>query len=83
MQNLIWTAIQNRRREQDEKWGKDRIFDVRGNFPRILGEEFGEVCRAINEDDQENLIDELYDVSATCVALLEQLISEEFGKKEA
>lgn len=82
IQNLIWNQIQNKRREQDEKWGKDRLFDVKATFPRVLGEEFGEVCRAINDNDEANLRDELLDVSATCVALLEQLTAEEYSKKE-
>ena len=39
----------------------------------ILGEEYGEVCRAICENDTANLHDELVQVMAICLAWLESL----------
>lgn len=39
----------------------------------ILGEEFGEVCHAINENDDDNLREELIQVAAVAVAMVEAL----------
>lgn len=40
---------------------------------RVLGEEFGEVCRAINDDDLANLREELIQVAAVAVAWVERI----------
>lgn len=40
---------------------------------RVLGEEFGEVCRAINDGDLENLREELIQVAAVAVAWVERI----------
>ena len=39
----------------------------------ILGEEFGEVCHAVNEKDFENLKDELVQVAAVCQSIYERM----------
>ena len=39
----------------------------------VLAEEFGEVARAINDDDPANLKEELVQVAACCLAWLEAL----------
>jgi NTP pyrophosphatase (non-canonical NTP hydrolase) len=82
IQDLIFSEIIQERLRQREKWGADRKFDppYKG-FATVLGEEFGEVCRAILENDPENLRDELIQVAATAIALLEQLTLEEYSKK--
>lgn len=41
------------------------------DFLAVLGEEFGEVARAINERDPVNMRDEIIQVAACCVAWLE------------
>lgn len=40
---------------------------------RVLGEEFGEVCRAINDGDLANLREELIQVAAVAVAWVERI----------
>lgn len=61
----------------EERRRQDGMHDNRGlsndRWAVILGEEFGEVCRAIFEGDGENLIDELVQVAAVAVAWLEAL----------
>lgn len=41
----------------------------------VLGEEVGEVCKALNEHDPENLEEELIQVAAVCVKWLERIYS--------
>ena len=38
-----------------------------------LGEEFGEVCRDVFEENEENLVRELVETAAVCVRWLEEL----------
>jgi NTP pyrophosphatase (non-canonical NTP hydrolase) len=40
---------------------------------RVLGEEFGEVCRALNDGDLANLREELIQVAAVAVAWIERI----------
>ena len=46
------------------------------NRLEILGEEFGEVCRALCEDDQANLREELIQVAAVALAWVQGLDAE-------
>lgn len=66
-------AIHAERERQDMKWGSQRHLhdDV---WNRILGEEVGEVAKALNEQEPiENLRAELVQVAAVCVAWIEAL----------
>lgn len=81
IQDLTISKILLERKNQDEKWGKDRIIDINGNLANILGEEYGEVCRAILNKDDENLQEELIQLGALCVATVEQMLREEYTKK--
>lgn len=58
----FFVAVGRERAAQDRKWGKGPhpIEDL----PRVLGEEVGEVCRAINDGDPKNLREELIQVAA-------------------
>jgi len=61
----------------DRKWGEESIDLVADTKARtvvtILVEEVGEVARAVLEGDDENLVDELFDVMQICCAWLEAL----------
>jgi len=81
IQDLVISELKDRRLEQDKKWGSKRTIDYQ-KVPRILGEEYGEVCRALNEENPASFKDELKDCAAFCMATLEQIIKEEYGKKE-
>jgi NTP pyrophosphatase (non-canonical NTP hydrolase) len=69
----LFTAIAKERDRQDGKWGGYDRFNAPHTFATILGEEFGEVCKASLENDDENLVDELVQVAAVAVAWLEQI----------
>jgi NTP pyrophosphatase (non-canonical NTP hydrolase) len=79
-QKHIITAIINERDRQDKKWGEQnhRI----EKWVPILGEEFGELCEAINETifyngsdkgGYENMRNEAIQVAAVAVGFLECL----------
>lgn len=82
IQDLVVSKFLLERAAQDEKWGRNRKIDLKGVLPRILGEEFGEICRALNENDNENLQEELVQLGALCMAVMEQILREEYSKKE-
>lgn len=63
--------IMEERQTQDMMWGEQNH-----DLPRwatILGEEYGEVCKAILSNDREGLRVELVQVAAVAVAVLEYL----------
>lgn len=70
-QDTALGLIQAERNRQDQKWG--RGFHGRSDLAwlGILAEEFGEVANAILEHDEKNLITEITQVAAVCVAWLE------------
>jgi hypothetical protein len=75
--------IRDERQEQDEKWGEQNHSDLK--WLSILGEEFGEVCKEVTEDNpakerikssldcQKDLKKELIQTCAVCVAWLEAI----------
>lgn len=75
--------VRMERIKQDVKWGEQNHNDLK--WLSILGEEFGEVARAVNEDNpaferlythdalRENLEVELVQVAAVCIAWIECL----------
>jgi NTP pyrophosphatase (non-canonical NTP hydrolase) len=71
MKNDIVVALLRERARQDAKWGEQNHGDDR--WAVILGEEYGEVCLAINEGLSGELRDELIQVAAVAVAWLEAL----------
>lgn len=70
--------VHGERFKQYDKWGKQR--HKHGTWLAILGEEFGEVCEAMQkglvsekETDADNLYKELIQVAAVAVAIAEQV----------
>ena len=81
---ILWELSRERRR-QDEKWS------VRDQHPMewlsILGEEYGEACRAANEGHWENkgyanYRKELIETAAVAIAAIECLDRGKWNKKE-
>lgn len=79
------TMIAQRRYEQIEKWGEQ--YHTWSEWATILGEEYGELCEAINETvlnnatkpelgGLENMVDEVVDVAAVALQILEILLDE-------
>lgn len=72
VEEQILDAVKHERRNQDRKWGINwNLTDYA--FYAILGEEFGEVGKAINERDLANLKEELIQVAAVAVRHLTAL----------
>lgn len=65
----ILDKIYDERVRQTNKWGIQNHDDPFWSV--ILGEEYGEVCRAIFEDDEQSVKEELTQVAAVAVAWLE------------
>lgn len=79
----VLEAVKAERERQNTLWGLQR--HPLGKWLGILGEEFGEVCQAINkihfpkdakESDADNLEEELIQLAAVAVAIVEQLKEE-------
>jgi len=69
----IVDAILQERQRQDHAWGTPEI-RAHDPWPAILGEEFGEVCRAtLGNPDAGDLRKELIQVAAVAVAWIEAL----------
>jgi len=65
-------AIQEELVRQDAKWGSQRALPAR-TWGMILGEEFGEVCQAINERDAVSAREELVQVAAVAIQAIDSL----------
>lgn len=81
-QERIIQAVRDERKRQDEKWGEQNHFPP--IWIGILGEEYGELCQAINETyfdnpnkthlgGYENMRKEAIHVAAVAVGFLECL----------
>lgn len=74
-QKIIDDVIAERKR-QDEKWGEQNHFAER--WATIIGEEYGEMCKAINEfsfnptpETEQDIYTEAIQTMASCMAMLE------------
>lgn len=67
---ILHSVIRERMR-QDGKWGQQNHHP--GNWDGILGEEFGEVQKAVNESDWDNYRTELIETAAVALAMVESL----------
>lgn len=72
----ILRSISAERDRQDARWGGRPGVDRRDDhtYAAVLGEEFGEVCKAWLERDTTELCAELVQVAAVAVAWLEELL---------
>lgn len=86
------SLVKAERQRQDQLWGDQRECDL-NQWPRILGEEFGELCEALNETiDQkirhpekggyENVLREATHVAAVAVEIIEAMQAR-ISKEEA
>lgn len=66
----IWIIIQTERDLQDQKWGQQNHHPLK--WLAILGEEVGELCRAVLEGNKPQALSECVQVAAVCVAWLEK-----------
>lgn len=66
------SAIDRERDAQDKKWGTDRRHHP-AHWLAILGEEFGEACRAYHDGKQADFEAELVQVAAVAVCILEHV----------
>ena len=67
----ILQLILEERQKQDEKWGEQNHNIYK--WLAILGEEVGEVNKAVLEDNYKDVIDELIQIGAVTVAMIESL----------
>ncbi len=67
----IMSLIAEERNRQDAKWGTKFPGRDDNKWVVILGEEFGELCNAILEDDQENILVESIQCAAVLFSFLE------------
>lgn len=70
VQTVVFNEVAVERLRQLDKWGDQDHGDDR--WLVILAEEFGEVARAIFEQDAPNMKEELIQVMAVCMAWLEK-----------
>lgn len=70
----VLAEVRGERARQANQWGH-KVHEQRTSEYgcRVLGEEFGEVCRAVNERDREQCRLELVQVAAVAVAMIEAL----------
>lgn len=65
----IFDAIDRERARQDAKHGTALAVE---RIPVVLGEEFGEVCKALNDrEPPHRIVEELIHVAAVCVKAIE------------
>ena len=76
---LIVEEIRAERLSQIAKWTDTPR--APGIMIRVIGEEFGEVCRAVNEDDPINYRDELVQLAACCIKAIQSFDRERTGLK--
>jgi len=76
VQNEIIKNVIEERRRQDAKWGEQN--HVAPIWGMIIGEEYGEMCKAINEfgfdptpETEEQIYTEAIHTMASCMAMLE------------
>lgn len=76
--DVLLSAIKEERRRQNI---------IHPSFPKfdssrflILTEEFGEIAKALNDEDDENLKIELIQLASVCVRWLEEIKRDEFDE---
>lgn len=69
MTENVLKLVSEERARQNTKWGEQNHSPA--FWAVILGEEYGEVCRAIYENDPTQYVAELVQLAAVCVAMVE------------
>lgn len=76
MREKIIADILKERQRQDEKWGEQN--HIAPLWATIIGEEYGEMCKAINEfgfdpipEKEQEIYTEAIQTMASCMAMLE------------
>jgi hypothetical protein len=77
MLEAVHYALQERLR-QEPKWGESNHDPF--HWITILGEEFGEFCRDILEEDGDKAMVELVQMTAVCLAMIECGLRNGWGK---
>ena len=71
LRSSIFDAISAERSRQDEEHGQTLAID---RIPAVLGEEYGEVCRSLNDKEpMRRLVAELVQCAAVCVKAIESI----------
>ena len=83
-QSEIFREVVDERLRQNAKWGdRNNDPDADDNFwLKVLGEEFGEVCKTMLDNDPDELRKELIQVTAVAVAWLEKIATNEQNAEE-
>lgn len=71
--DLILDLIREELRHQEDLWGANRVRDAH-LWLVVLGEEYGEVCRASLEHDEQQFISELVDVAAVAISAIQSVM---------
>ena len=70
LEDILQKIVEERKR-QDDKWGEQNHEPYK--WLAILGEEVGEANKAVLENNQKNIREELVQIAATAVAMYESL----------
>ena len=79
---FITDLVQERKR-QEELYGQINLMNSMDRYCTILGEEFGEVCKAAYEADPKNLEEELIHVAAVAFAMYQRLQASKLNEEGA
>lgn len=75
LRTYIFNEIDVERERQDKKWGGTPGIDRRDDhtYAAVLGEEFGESCKAWLEKNVDSLREELIHTAAVSIAWIEEI----------
>lgn len=76
----VITRILAERERQDKKWGTEPLPPVR--WLVVLGEEFGEVSRALHDDKPDEYYEEMIHVAAVALSACEDYLEEKEKQHE-
>lgn len=67
-QHRVVSAVLVERFKQDAQWGVNFLLN-KDTFVRILGEEFGEVCKAVDGEGPQRVFEECVQVAAVAIRM--------------
>lgn len=68
------------RSKQDKKWGEQT--KTKDAWLIAIGEEFGEACKAVIDEQSQDYVKELIHTAATCVCAIEDLLRQHRKNRE-